>query len=76
MYALNTNVIYFDSFGVEDIPKKNLKFLSNKSIQENIFRIQSYDSVMCGYFCIGFIDSMLAEKTLTDFTNLSSSNDF
>ena len=68
--------MYFDSFGVEDIPKEILKFLSNKSIQENIFRIQSYESVMCGYFCIGFIDSMLAEKTLTDFTNLSSSNNF
>ena len=76
MYALNNTVIYFDSFGVEDIPKEILKFLSNKSIQENIFRTQAYDSVMCRYFCIGFIDSMLAEKTLTDFTNLSSSNNF
>ena len=25
---------------------------------------------MCGYFCIGFIDLMLAGKTLTEFTNL------
>ena len=37
---------------------------------EHIFRIQAYDSIMCGYSCIGFIDFMLAEKTLTDFTNL------
>ena len=35
----------------------------------NIFRIQAYDSVMCGYFCIGFIEFMLKVKSLTDFTN-------
>ena len=33
-------------------------------------------SIMCGYFCIGFIDFMLAGKTLTDFTNLFSWNNF
>ena len=47
---------------------------SNKNIKTNIFRIQAYDSIMCGYFCIGFIDFMLAGKTLTDFTNLFSPN--
>ena len=31
---------------------------------------------MCRYFCIGFIDSMLAGKTLTDFTNLISPNNY
>ena len=31
---------------------------------------------MCGYFCIVFIDFMLAEKTLTEFTNLFSANNF
>ena len=30
--------------------------------------IQVYNSVMCGYFCIGFIDFMLSVKNLTDFT--------
>ena len=39
-------------------------------LANNIFRIQEYDSVMCGYFCIGFNDFVLAGKTLTDFTNL------
>ena len=34
------------------------------------------NSVMCGYFCIGFIDFMLAGKTLTDYTNLFSPYDF
>ena len=46
------------------------------SIAANIFRIQAYDSIMCGYFCIGFIDFMLAGKTLTEFTNLFSPNNF
>ena len=31
---------------------------------------------MCGYFCIGFIDFMLAGKNLTDHTALFSSYDF
>ena len=44
------------------------------SIKTNIFRIQAYDSIMCGYFCIGFIDFMAAGKTLIEFTYLFSPN--
>ena len=47
---------YFDSFGVENVPKETKNFINNKNIIANIFRIQGYDSVMCGYFCIGVID--------------------
>ena len=50
--------------------------LQNKNIIVNIFRIQAYDSIMCGYFCIGFINFMLADKKLTDYTNLFSPYDF
>ena len=75
-YVLNNNVTYFDSFGVEHIPKEIKTFINNKNIKTNIFRIQAYDSIMCGYFCIGFIDFMLARKTLTEFTNLFSPNNF
>ena len=70
MYVLNNDVTYFDSFGVEHIANEIKKFIVNKNIKTNIFRIQAYDSVMCGYFCTGFIDFMLAGKTLTDFNNL------
>ena len=71
----NTNVTYFDSFGVEHIPKEIKTFIDcSVSITTNVFRIQSYDSILCGYFCIGFIDFMLARKTLTEFTNLVSPN--
>ena len=52
LYVLNNDVTYFDSFGVEHIPKEIKTFISNKNIKTNIFRIQAYDSVMCGYFCI------------------------
>ena len=73
----NNNVTYFDSSGVEHIPKEIKTFISRPSyIKTNIFRMQTYDSIMCGYFCIGFIDFMLAGKTLTEFTNLFSPNNF
>ena len=49
-------LFYFDSFGVEHIPKDIPKFIENKDTETNIFRIQAYNSVMCGYFCIGFIE--------------------
>ena len=76
LYVRNTNVTYFDSLGVEHIPKEIRTFINNKNIKTNIFRIQAYDSIMCGYFCIGFIDFMLAGKTLIKFTNLFSPNNF
>ena len=76
LYVSNNNVTYFDSFGVKQIPNE-IKICIDKSIiATNIFEIQAYDSVMCGYFCVGFIDFMLAGKTLTDFTNLFSPNNF
>ena len=67
---------YFDSFGVEHIPKEIKKFINNKNIIASIIRLQVYDSVMCGYFCIGFIDVMLKGNNLIDFTNLFSRNNF
>ena len=56
---VNNNFTYVDSFGVEHIPKEIIKFIKNRNIKTNIFRIQAYDSIICGYFCIGFIDFCL-----------------
>ena len=68
-------LLYFDSFGVEHIPIEKKTFIDcSLSITTNIFRIQANDSIMWGYFCIGFIGFMLAGKTLTEFTNLFSPN--
>ena len=72
----NNSVTYFDSFSVEHIPKEIKAFINNKNIIANIFRMQAYDSIMCGYFSIGFIDFMLAGKTLTEYANLFSPNNF
>ena len=74
LYALNNIVTYFDSFGVEHIPKEIKKFIKHKNLRKNIFRIQAYDSVICGYFSIGFIGFMLKGRRLIDFTNLSPNN--
>ena len=76
LYVNNETVTYFDSFGIEHIPKEVKKFIGNKNIISNIYKIQNYDSIMCGYFCIGYIDYMFKVKKLTDYTNLFSPNNF
>ena len=69
------NLTYFDSFGVEYIPKEIKKSIGNKNIITNIYRIQANNSIMCGYFCIVFIDFMLKRNSLLNYTNLFSPND-
>ena len=85
LYVNNKTITYFDSFGVEHIPKEIMKFIGNKqsssakarnrNIITNIYIIQAYDSIMCGYFCIGFINFMFNGNSLTDYTSLFSRND-
>ena len=72
---VNKTGTYFDSFGVEHISKEIMKFIDNKNIITNIFRIQAYDSMMWGYFSIGFINFMLNGNSLTDFNNIFSPSD-
>ena len=77
LFCERSEVAYFDSFGVEHIPEEIEKFIGNKNIIANNFRVQSNDSIACSYFCIGFIDFMLAgNNKLTDFTSLFSPHDF
>ena len=76
LYVNNKTVTYFDSFGVELIPNEIKKFMNNKIIIANIKRVKNYDSIMCGYFCVGFINNMSMGKSLTDYTNLFSPNNF
>ena len=74
---VNNNVAYFDSFSIVHIPKEIKAFIDRSlSVTTNIFRRQAYDSIMCGYFCIGFICFMLKGKTLTEYTNLFSPSNF
>ena len=67
---------YFNSFGIEHIPKEVKNFTNNKNIIANIYRVRNYDSIMCGYFCIGFVDYMFIGTSLTGYTNLFSPNNF
>ena len=76
LFVKTNEAIYFDSFGIEHIPNEINKFIGNKNIKRNIFRLQVYDSIMFGYYCIEFINYMLKGKTLLDYTNLFSLNDF
>ena len=61
---------------MEHIPKGIKTFVNRKNMKTNIFRIQAYNSIMCEYFCIGFIDFIFAGKTLTEYTNLFPQNNF
>ena len=73
------NEIRFNGVYLRDnhIPKEIKSFISpSLSITANIFRVHAHNSIMCGYFCIGFIDFVFKGKTLTEFTNLFSPNNF
>ena len=67
---------YLDSFAVDHIPKEIKKLIGNKNIKTDIYRIQATYSIMCGYFSTGFIDILLKSKSLLDYTNLFSSNQY
>ena len=67
LFCNRNEIVYFNSFGVEHMPGEIKEFIGNKNIKASIFRVQANDSVMCEYFCIRFIDFMLAGKKLTDF---------
>ena len=74
-FTKKNEIVYLDSFGVEHIPEEIKEFIKNKNIKTNIFQIQGNNSIMCGYFCIGFTDFMSAGKKLSDYTNLFSPSD-
>ena len=76
LFCIKNKVNYFDSFRVEHVPKEIEKFIQHKNIKTKIVRIQSNNSIMCGYFCIGFIGFMFAGKILIDYTSLFSNYDF
>ena len=50
--------------------------MGNKNIVTSVYKIQTYDSIMCRYFCTGFIDFMLKGKSLLHYKNLFSRSDY
>ena len=75
LFCERSETLYFDSFGFEHLPEEIKEFIGNKNTKANIFRVQANNSIMCGYFCNGFIDFMVAGKKLTYFTSLFSPHD-
>ena len=76
LYVNNKTVPYYDFFGIEHIPKEVRVFIADKDIIASIYRMQSYDLIICGYYCIAFINYMFMGKSLTDYTKLFSPNSF
>ena len=70
------DIVYFDSVSLEHIPNEIKKFIGNKNIITNIYRIQVYDSITHGYFCIKFIYFMWKGKDFLDYTNLFTPNEY
>ena len=64
LFCNRSEIVYFNSFGVEHVPEEIKDFIRNKNIIANIFRVQANNSIMCGYFCIGFTGFMLAGKKI------------
>ena len=56
LFFNRNEIVYFDSFRAEHLPEEIKGFIGNNNIKANIFRVEAYNSVMCDYFCIGFID--------------------
>ena len=76
LFIKRITTVCFDSFGIECIPQKILIKIKNKSVNHSIFRIQSGDCIMCGFYCIAFIEYIIARKTLLVYINLFDSNDY
>ena len=68
--------VYFDSFRIEYIHQEVLNKIKDKSITHNTFRIQDNESIMSRFCYIAFIEYMLVEKYLLDYTNSFSPNHY
>ena len=69
-------IMYFGSFGVEHIPKEMKEFIGSRNTISNICRIQAYNLIIWGYYCIGFIDFMLKGQILLVYKNLFFSSEY
>ena len=61
---------------MKHISKEITIFTGNKGITTNIYTIQSNNSIICEYFCIGFNNFMLKSKSLSDYTDLFFPNKY
>ena len=77
LFIDRNTAIYFNYFGIEYIPLEILSKIGDKSVTHNIFRLQDNKSIMCGFYCVTFIEYMLAGKTYGDLfsSNCYKNND-
>ena len=52
LFCNRSEIVYFDNFGVEHVTEEIKKFVRNKNIITNIFRVQGNNSVMSGTFAL------------------------
>ena len=76
LFTDRNTAVYFDSFRTEYIPQEVLIKIKEKIITHNRFRIPEDESIMCGFYCITFIEYVLAGKSLLGYINLLSANDY
>ena len=76
LFCRRSEIVYFESFGAEHVPEEIKELIGDKIIKANISRVQSNNSITCGYSCIVFTDFMLAVEKLTKFKSKFSPHDF
>ena len=64
LFIDGNTAVYCGSFRIEYIPLEVLNIIKDKSITHNIFRIQDNESIMCGFYCIAFVEYMFAGEIL------------
>ena len=52
LFCNRSEIVYFNNFGVEHVTEEIKKFVRNKNIITNIFRVQGNNSVMSGTFAL------------------------
>ena len=68
--------MFFVSFRIEYIRQELLSKIKDQSISHNIFRMQFDGFIICEFYCMFFIEFVIAVKTLLDYTNLFFPNDY
>ena len=76
LFINKNTAAYFDYFGIEQIPQEVINKIKDKLITHNIVGIQDNEFIMCGFYCIAFIEYIVGGKKLLDCTNLFSPNDY
>ena len=72
MFIDKNVAMYFDSFGIENIPQEVLNKIKDKSITTYLEYKKMNLWIIWGFYCIAFIEYMFTGKTLQDYTYLFS----